>query len=263
MYGFTDSDELRRRNRKKQQRKKAILSAIGSIAAGLVFGGFVFAMILCWLLEEPDSFELPEHYGQIEYCGTWFDYDDYEAMMQEREEYLRKEREAEMKFYEQIERLNSENLTAGVARVLYDFPETQPYESMIKSTDWDAEEGYLLAKIAMAEAESECIECKALVICTVLNRVWSKDFPDNIHDVIFEEHNGVYQFSPVGDGRFDRVEPNSECFDALYMVQVEHWDESQGAMWFELTKNEPTWHSRNLERLFSHCETTFYKLGED
>lgn len=39
------------------------------------------------------------------------------------------------------------------------------------SMDWDSEESYLLAKIAMAEAEGESIEGKAMVIMVVLNRV--------------------------------------------------------------------------------------------
>jgi len=46
--------------------------------------------------------------------------------------------------------------------------QTDTYTSMIASRDWDSDEGYLLAKIAMAEAEGEDVEGKALVICVVL-----------------------------------------------------------------------------------------------
>lgn len=42
---------------------------------------------------------------------------------------------------------------------------------MDMGTDHDGEESYLLAKIAMAEAESEDTEGKALVMLVVLNRV--------------------------------------------------------------------------------------------
>lgn len=128
-------------------------------------------------------------------------------------------------------------------------------DSLIKSRDWDAEDSYLLAKIAMAEAEGEDIEGKALVICVVLNRVWYKDeFEDTIHDVIYQKN----QFSPMADGRFDRVEPDDECYEALEMV-MHGWDESQGALYFESEKSADNWHSRHLEYLFTHGGHRFYK----
>lgn len=70
------------------------------------------------------------------------------------------------------------------------------------SMDWDAEESYLLAKIAMAEAEGESTEGKAMVIMVVLNRVWAEGFPDTIEEVILQhnEKTGVYQFTPVMPG---------------------------------------------------------------
>lgn len=132
---------------------------------------------------------------------------------------------------------------------------TDTYTSMIASRDWDADEGYLLAKIAMAEAEGEDVEGKALVICVVLNRVWYKDeFEDTIHDVIYEKN----QFSPISNGRFDRVEPDKDCYEALEMVMM-GWDESQGALYFESEKSADNWHSRHLEYLFTHGGHRFYK----
>lgn len=155
-----------------------------------------------------------------------------------------------------------QNITVLDCPVVIPVQTIEPEEESYLSTDWDAEESYMLAKIAMAEAEGECIDCKALVICTVLNRVWSDSFPDSIEEVIFQERNGVYQFSPVGNGRYEKVEPNEECYEALRMVQEEHWDESMGATYFEVTTDNPTWHSRNLQKLFEHCKTSFYKEYE-
>ena len=123
------------------------------------------------------------------------------------------------------------------------------------SCDWDAEDAYLLAKIAMAEAEGEDTEGKALVIMVVLNRVQSDEFEDTIHDVIYEKS----QFSPVSNGRFDRVEPNEDCYKALEMIQLDKWDESQGALYFESEKCADNWHSRHLEYLFTHGGHRFYK----
>lgn len=127
-------------------------------------------------------------------------------------------------------------------------------DSLIKSRDWDAEDSYLLAKIAMAEAEGEDVEGKAFVILVVLNRVWTDEFPDTIHDVIYQKS----QFSPIADGRFDRVEPNEECYEALEMVML-GWDKSNGALYFESEKSADNWHSRHLDYLFTHGGHRFYK----
>lgn len=125
-------------------------------------------------------------------------------------------------------------------------------ESMIYSMDWDAEESYLLAKIAMAEAEDQDTEGKALVICVVLNRTWSDEFPDSIEKVLYQEN----QFSPVSNGRFDKVEPDQDCWDALLMVE-NGWDESQGALYFE-SESASTWHRDHLKFLFQHGDHMFY-----
>lgn len=139
--------------------------------------------------------------------------------------------------------------------------EERPTAKEEHSTDWDAYESYLLARIAMAEAEGESTEGKAMVIRTVLNRVWDDDFPGTIEDVIFEIKDGVFQFSSVMPGeRYWNVEPNEDCYKALYMVMVDHWDESEGALYFEAVSNgEGTWHSKNLEYIKTVGNHNFYK----
>lgn len=122
---------------------------------------------------------------------------------------------------------------------------------------WTEENEYMLMKIAMAEMESESIESKALVIRIVLNRVESDSFPNTIKEVLYQKN----QFTPIWNGRYDRVEPNEDCKEALEMVRY-GWDESQGATFFELTSDESTWHSRNLQKLFELEHTTFYKEKE-
>lgn len=140
------------------------------------------------------------------------------------------------------------------------FVEAVPYGEVVKvvgetqSSPFSGEDEYLLVKIAMAEAEGEDVDGKALVILTVLNRVSSNEFPDTIYDVIYQPS----QFSPVGSGRFDAVEPSDECYQALNMV-INGWDESQGALYFESCSEADNWHSRNLEHLFTHGRHRFYK----
>ena len=134
-------------------------------------------------------------------------------------------------------------------------PTPEPtYTSMIHIYDWDGEDERMLAKIAMAEAEGESVEGKALVILVVLNRVWSDEFPDSIEEVIFQKN----QFSPVAEGgRYWTTEPDAGCYEALELV-MGGWDESQGAFYFESTGRDG-WHSQNLEFLFEFGGHKFYR----
>lgn len=123
---------------------------------------------------------------------------------------------------------------------------------------WNEEERYMLLKIAMAEAEGEDTAGKALVMCVVLNRVESIQFPDTIRDVVFDDG----EFTSVQNGRYDRVEPDKDCYAALEMVKA-GWDGSDGALYFERTTDDSTWHSRNLSRMFAHGNHTFYMEKEE
>lgn len=143
-------------------------------------------------------------------------------------------------------------------------PDTQEEETEIEvnyypeftySKDWSVEDSYLLAKIAMAEAEGCNTRTKTLIIMSVLNRVWSDEFPDTIKDVIFQEN----QFSPINNGRWDRVEPNEDCYEAVRIVMEAKYDYSGGATYFESCNDEDNWHSRNLEFLYESDGIRFYK----
>lgn len=143
-------------------------------------------------------------------------------------------------------------------------PDTQEEETEIEvnyypeftySKDWSVEDSYLLAKIAMAEAEGCNTRTKTLIIMCVLNRVWSDEFPDTIEEVIFQEN----QFSPIDNGRWDRVEPNKDCYEAVKIVMEAKYDYSGGATYFENCADEDNWHSRNLEFLYESEGIRFYK----
>ncbi len=115
------------------------------------------------------------------------------------------------------------------------------------------EEKTMLLKIGMAErGNSECTECIALVMRTVLNRVEAGRFGKSIKSVIFAQD----QFTPVSDGSYYKAEPNERCLEALDMV-IYGWDESQGALYYEWCTGE-SWHSKNLHLLFQHCDVRFY-----
>ena len=135
-------------------------------------------------------------------------------------------------------------------------PETP--EPTIKPYMFSDKNAYLLMKIAMAEAEGEDTKGKALVMRVVLNRVKSREFPNSIKKVIYQER----QFSPIANGRFDSVEPNKDCRKALDMIVEDGWDESRGALYFE-SKSASTWHEDNLQFLFQHGDHYFYTDREE
>ena len=137
-------------------------------------------------------------------------------------------------------------------------PETVPTEMPTETAvpyvlDFTQEEEQLLLKIGMAErGSSGCTECIALVMRTVLNRVDSPRFSSTLRGVIYAQD----QFTPVAEGTFASVIPNDRCREALDMVK-RGWDESQGALYYEWCEGE-SWHSRNLNLLFQHCDVRFY-----
>ena len=120
---------------------------------------------------------------------------------------------------------------------------------------WGWNDSDILLRIAMAEAEGEGTEGKALVMKVVLNRVESREFPNSIEDVVFQPG----QFEPVlDDGRYWNVEPDAECYKALYMVQCENWDDTEGALYFCRTGSSP-WMENNTEYLFTMGNHSFYR----
>ena len=133
--------------------------------------------------------------------------------------------------------------------------EVDYYPEFTYSKDWSAKESYLLARIAMAEAEGYNTQTKTLIIMCVLNRVQSDEFPDTIEEVIFQKN----QFSPINNGRWNRVEPNEDCYKAVEAVMEAKYDYSGGATYFEDCADEDNWHSRNLKFLYESDGLRFYK----
>ncbi len=135
------------------------------------------------------------------------------------------------------------------------------WPSFSYNREWNEEDKYLLAKLVMAEAEGSTVQCMSLVVMSVLNRVESDKFPDTIYEVIFQhdERTGVYQYSCIGNGRWDRVEPDRSCFEAVELVREAEYDYSGGALYFESCKEEDNWHSQHLDYLYQCGELRFYR----
>lgn len=182
--------------RQKRILKRKLKRIAGDAVAVLVGAGMFVGLLIAWANEPmPDWSEYIEenHIGmvQVEGSDTWLTQEEYEQMCKERDAYRAAEQAEEQSYYNAILQSTETPVPTTTAA--------------IGSLDWDADDSYRLAKIAMAEAEGEDTEGKA-----------------------------------------------------LEMVQVEHWDESQGATYFERTTDEATWHNTTLKKLFTHGNHTFY-----
>ena len=180
-------------------------------------------------------------------------------------------------YVQYIERSDKEDYLpiAGITEELYNMMPDQSLsedtsltdvtvtDSCQKVLELTENEVYLLAKINECEAGNQNIETRMLVVLTVLNRVKSDKFPDTIEEVIKENHNGVYQFSPLAQGgSWYYKEPSEEAYKAVDLVIEELFngvDTSDGALYFESCEDEDNWHSRNLEYLYQSDDIRFYK----
>ena len=88
---------------------------------------------------------------------------------------------------------------------------------------YDSESVYWLSRIIEAEGTGEPLLGKIAVGNVILNRVASSEFPNTIHDVIFDDKWGI-QFTPVANGTIYNT-PTSEsiiaaklCLDGASVV---------------------------------------------
>ena len=157
----------------------------------------------------------------------------------------------------QPDRCNTVNtcvLYGGVSTVLNNIGAIDMEKDIIDISDDELDE---LARLIMCEAGGEDMDGKVLVGNVVMNRVKSSKFPDDIISVIRQKRGKTYQFSPVGSGKIDKVEPSDECYEAIDMI-LQGYDISDGALYFESCVGE-SWHSRNLDFIFKHGGHRFYK----
>lgn len=120
----------------------------------------------------------------------------------------------------------------------------------------------VLMRIVEAEATGEDIKGKMLVANVVLNRVNSSHFPDTVEQVVFQKNGSVYQFSPIKDGRYYKVNISEDTKKAVKRV-LNGEDESKGALYFmsrSMAKaSSVTWFDRSLTKVLKHGTHEFYK----
>lgn len=123
----------------------------------------------------------------------------------------------------------------------------------------------ILQKIVFAEAQGEGERGQTLVANVILNRQKDSRFPNGIYDIVFANSKKgekiIYQFSPIGDGAYERAVP-SESVKAAVEKALGGVDESKGALYFctKASAEKPdSWHTRALEFLLEHNNHRFYK----
>jgi N-acetylmuramoyl-L-alanine amidase len=89
------------------------------------------------------------------------------------------------------------------------------HDVKVNVNEFTYKEAQDLLRVAQAEAGNQGEDGMWLVMSVVFNRRENKAFPDNIHDVIYQDH----QFSTVTNGSIDRVEVSNEAHLALARVE--------------------------------------------
>ncbi|MBO4987768.1 MAG: cell wall hydrolase [Lachnospiraceae bacterium] len=118
-----------------------------------------------------------------------------------------------------------------------------------------------MLRIVEAEAGGEDRMGKLLVANVIINRVKDDAFPDSVTDVVFQQENGVCQFSPIRDGRFYTVSVSEETVEAVEAALLGE-DCSKGALYFmarkAADKDRAAWFDRNLTKLFTYGGHEFF-----
>ena len=132
----------------------------------------------------------------------------------------------------------------------------QDVKYSLSNTDYDS-----LLRIVEAEAGGEDEEGKLLIANVVLNRMNNEKFPDTVTDVIMQKGQGVAQFTPTVDGRFQNVTISEETYEAVERALYGE-DISQGALYFcarhGADASKLQWFDQKLTKLFVYGNHEFF-----
>lgn len=135
------------------------------------------------------------------------------------------------------------------------------YEILEQEPIVPVDEFEVLCRIVEAEAGGEDMNGKILVANVILNRVKSKAFPNTIEGVVFQKNNGTFQFSPIRDGRYRKVNISQETTEAVQRALAGE-DYSQGALYFVSRKvaapEKMRWFDTHLTRLLEYGGHEFF-----
>ena len=129
----------------------------------------------------------------------------------------------------------------------------------VNSFGLEEQEYQVLLKIVEAEAGGEDTTGKLLVAHVVMNRVRNGRFPNTIQEVVYQRNSGKAQFSPVADGRIDRVSVSSNTVEAVTRA-LNGEDVSAGALYFRSVNSNSAWFDRCLHRVMEYGNHIFYTM---
>ena len=128
--------------------------------------------------------------------------------------------------------------------------------TLMSDEDYDT-----LLRIVEAEAGSEDIKGRVLVANVIMNRVKSEDFPNTVTEVVWDNSDGVPQFSPTYDGRINEVAVSDETREAVKQA-LKGTDYSEGALFCiqksAAEEHNVKWFEKDLKRLFKYGVHEFY-----
>ena len=133
--------------------------------------------------------------------------------------------------------------------------------TLMSDEDYDT-----LLRIVEAEAGSEDIKGRVLVANVIMNRVKSENFPDTVTEVVWDNSDGVPQFSPTYDGRINEVTVSDETREAVKQA-LKGTDYSEGALFFiqksAAEAHNVKWFEKDLKKLFKYGVHEFYTYPDE
>ena len=159
---------------------------------------------------------------------------------------------------------NAESKALGIAQRAVSGQRVVDFYVLEQETVYSLEEEDMevLLRIVESEAGNEDEEGRLLVANVVLNRVNNEKFPSTVTEVVFQQENGVAQFSPITNGKFYQVEISEETYKAVDRALTGE-DISKGALYFASRKyadsEKMKWFDENLTFLLEHGGHEFFK----
>lgn len=83
-----------------------------------------------------------------------------------------------------------------------------------------------MAHVVYGESRGESYQGQVAVAAVILNRVESNDFPDSVHEVVFQRN----AFTAVNDGQYN-LQPNDTAYQAVKDAML-GWDPSYGSVYY-------------------------------
>ncbi|MEL7646658.1 MAG: LysM peptidoglycan-binding domain-containing protein [Sedimentibacter sp.] len=110
------------------------------------------------------------------------------------------------------------------------FPQPQPVQTTAPSSSYSAEDLDVLSRLIMAEAQGQPYEAQVAVGAVVMNRVESDLWPNTVKEVVYQNINGYYQFTPVLNGWINN--PANEQAIQAAKEALNGADPTSGAMFY-------------------------------